>query len=148
MQFSFFRGTFNLVYLLALQATERAQRCSARLLPRLLSADSLNVSHVATITEGRTYSLIWCFFHSTYVLSGWAETMQVEPTWPVSAKVSGSSKPAVLSSVVQGCVLAASAGFNSLDLLLLCSGDVAECCSEVTQVRQRAVQKSSCWFHL
>lgn len=82
------------------------------------------------------------FFHGTYILTGSAETMRVEPTWPVSAKVSSPSKSALLSSVVQGSVLSASVRLHSLDLLLLCSGDVAACCSEVTRVRRRPVRKA------
>lgn len=110
--------------------------------PSLLSAGALNLPPNATITEGRSYSLIWCFlFHSTSILTGSAETMQVGPTWPVS--VSSPSKSALFSSVVQGSVLSTSLHCNFLDLLVFSSGDVAELCSEVTQVMQRAERKAA-----
>lgn len=82
----FFLKTFYLVYLLFCKPQKGHHAALPDCWPSLLSAHSLNVSHIATITEGRTYSLIWCFFHSTYILTGSAETMQVEPTWPVSSQ--------------------------------------------------------------
>lgn len=59
MQFFFPPKNFLSSLLALLHATESAALPDCW--PRLLSADSLNVSHIATITEGRTYSLIWCF---------------------------------------------------------------------------------------
>lgn len=143
-QFLFFLSqNFPSCLLALLQATETTWCCSAGLLTpayfQLVPSTSLPN---ATITEGRSYSLIWGFlFHSTSILTGSAETMQVGPTWPVS--VSSPSKSALFSSVVQGSVLSTSLHCNFLDLLVFSSGDVAELCSEVTQVMQRAERKAA-----
>lgn len=110
--------------------------------PAYFQLIALNLYPTATITEGRTYSVIWCFvFHSAYMLTGSPETIKVEPTWPKCPPL-----PSLLwcPPWFRALSFSTSLRFNSLDPLLFCTGDVAELCIEVTLCRVTSMQSNLC----
>lgn len=113
--------TLSLVYLLLCKPHQAHSSGLPDCWPSLLSVDVPRLFYRSPQSQRAGPRLSFgFFFHSTYCVSaepywlGWNNA-----SWANLAKVSSSSKSAVLSSVVQGSVLSASLHFNSLDLPLV-----------------------------